>query len=134
VAGGDYRGHTCHGRDIAVPPGWATYNVTTVPKGSRAPDPPAVQRCASHWHVTAAGAVSTTRQHKVNVGASTLLRRDRRRADLAWPPVLVTNIAVPCLHAGKRSVYFLPDRILVRDGGHYADMPYSSCCVTGTTN
>ena len=57
--------------------------------------------------------------------------RDRGRADLAGP-LLATNIAVPSLHARKRSVYFLPDRILVRDGRHYADMPYSSCRVTGT--
>ena len=60
-----------------------------------------------------------------------LLRRDRGRADLAGPAVLATNIAVPSLHARKRSVYFLPDRILVRDGRHYADLPYSSCRVTG---
>lgn len=92
-----------------------------------------VQQCASHWHVTAAGAVSTTRQYKVNAGASTLLRRDRGKADIAGPPVLATNIAVPSLHARKRSVYFLPDRILVRDGRHYADMPYSNCRVVGTT-
>jgi hypothetical protein len=90
-----------------------------------------VQRCASHWHVTATGAVSTTRQYKINAGASTLLRRDRGRADFAGPPVLVTNIAVPSLHARKRSVYFLPDKILVRDGRHYADLPYTSCRVTG---
>ncbi len=90
-----------------------------------------VQQSASHWHVTAASAVSTTRQYKVNAGASSLLRRDRGLADLAGPAVLATNIAVPSLHARKRSVYFLPDRILVRDGRHYADLPYSSCRVTG---
>jgi hypothetical protein len=92
----------------------------------------ALQQCAAHWHVTAAGAVRTTRQFKVNAGASTLLRRDRGKADLGGPPVLATNIAVPSLHARKRSVYFLPDRILVRDGRRYADMPYSNCRVTGT--
>ncbi len=90
-----------------------------------------VQQCASHWHVIAAGAIRTTRQYKVNAGASTLLRRDRGRADLSGPPVLMTNIAVPSLHARTRSVYFLPDRILVRDGRHYADMPYSGCRVAG---
>ena len=60
------------------------------------------------------------------------IRRHRGRAVLTGPPVLVTNIAVPSLPARKRSVYFLPDRILVRDGRHYADMPYSSCRITGT--
>jgi DNA polymerase-3 subunit epsilon len=38
--------------------------------------------------------------------------------------VLVTNIAVPSLHGKGRSVYFLPDRVLVRHGNQYADLPY----------
>lgn len=87
----------------------------------------AVQQCAAHWHVTARGAVRTTRQYKVNAGASSLLNRDRGRAGLAGPPVLATNIAVPSLHARHRSVYFLPDRILIRDRRQYADMPYQDC-------
>jgi Protein of unknown function (DUF4236) len=92
----------------------------------------AVQQCAAHWHVTAEGAVRTTRQYKTNAGASALTRRARGRADLGGPAVLVTNIAVPSLHARKRSVYFLPDRILVRDGRRYADIPYPNCRITGT--
>lgn len=91
-----------------------------------------MQQCNAHWHVTAEGAVRTTRQYKVNAGASTLIRRDRGRANLAGPAVLATNIAVPSLHARKRSVYFLPDRILIRDGRHYADMPYAHCRAAGT--
>jgi DNA polymerase-3 subunit epsilon len=70
----------------------------------------AAEQCAAHWHVTAQGAVVTTRQYKVNAGASAILRRDRGRADLAGPPVFASNIAVPSLHASKRSVYFLPAR------------------------
>jgi hypothetical protein len=92
----------------------------------------AVQQCASHWHVTAQGAVVTTRQYKVNSGASAIIRRDRARADLAGPPVLGSNIAVPSLHASKRSVYFLPDRIVIRDGRQYADMPYQHCHISGS--
>ncbi len=92
----------------------------------------AIQQCAAHWHVTAQGAVRTTQQYKTHAGASSLLRRDSGKADLAGPPVLVTNIAVPSLHARKRSVYFLPDRILVRDGRRYADVSYLNCRSTGT--
>lgn len=90
------------------------------------------QQSAAHWHVTAQGAVRTTQQYKTNAGASSLLRRDSGRADLVGPPVLVTNIAVPSLHARRRSVYFLPDRILIRDGRRYADLSYASCRITGT--
>lgn len=91
-----------------------------------------MQQCAAHWHVVAEGAVRTTRKYKVNSGASTIIRRDRGKADVAGPPVLATNIAVPSLHARKRSVYFLPDCILIRDGRRYADMPYANCRATGT--
>jgi hypothetical protein len=91
----------------------------------------ALQQCAAHWHVTAQGAVVTTRQYKVNSGAAALLRRDRGRTDVAGPPVLASNIAVPSLHSSKRSVYFLPDRVVIRDGRQYADMPYQRCRVTG---
>jgi DNA polymerase-3 subunit epsilon len=92
----------------------------------------AVQQCAAHWHVTAQGAVVTTRQYKVNSGASAIIRRDRGRADLAGPPVIASNIAIPSLHASRRSVYFLPDRIVIRDGRQYADMPYQHCRISGT--
>jgi hypothetical protein len=46
--------------------------------------------------------------------------------------VLASNIAVPSLHARTRSVYFLPDRIVIRDGRQYADLPYQHCHATGT--
>lgn len=92
----------------------------------------AVQQCAAHWHVTAQGAVTTTRQYKVNAGASALTRRDRGRSDLAGPAVLASNIAVPSLHASTRSVYFLPDRIVIRDGRQYADLSYRQCRASGT--
>ena len=91
----------------------------------------AAEQCSAHWHVTARGDVTTTRQYKVNAGASSLLRRDRGRTNLSGPPVLASNIAVPSLHARKRSVYFLPDRVIVRDGRQYADLPYQQCRVTG---
>jgi hypothetical protein len=45
---------------------------------------------------------------------------------LSGPPVLVTNIAVPSIHGKGRSVYFLPDRLIVRHGNQYADLPYAA--------
>ncbi|HYZ52190.1 MAG TPA: helix-hairpin-helix domain-containing protein [Streptosporangiaceae bacterium] len=91
-----------------------------------------MQQSNARWYLTARGAVSTTRQYKVNAGASNIIKRVPGRADVAGPPLLATNIAVPSLHARKRSVYFLPDRVLIRDGRKYADVPYSSCQASGT--
>lgn len=91
-----------------------------------------MMNCATQWRVVAQGAVQTPYQQKTNAGASSLLRRIRGVADLEGPSVLATNIAVPRLHTPARSVYFLPDRILVRDQRQYADISYVDCKVTAT--
>jgi hypothetical protein len=87
--------------------------------------------CSAQWYVTAEGRVRTTQQYKTHAGASSILSRVQGTADFSGPPVLAANIAVPSLHGRKRSVYFLPDRILIRDGKRYADMPYSACRAAG---
>lgn len=76
------------------------------------------------WHVVASGAVSTTHQHKVNAGASALVSRLPLTRGIGGPPNLSANITVPSLSTPRRSVYLLPDRILIRDGKHYADVAY----------
>ena len=78
------------------------------------------------WHVVASGAVSTTYQHKVNAGASALVKRLPLTRNLGGPTHLSTNIAVPSLATARRSVYLLPDRVLLRDGRHYADVAYEN--------
>jgi Protein of unknown function (DUF4236) len=90
-----------------------------------------MQECSAQWYVVAQGRVQTTRQYKAHAGASSILRRVRGKADFSGPPVLATNIVVPSLHGRQRSVYFLPDRVLVRDGRRFADLPYSACHASG---
>ncbi|MET8250686.1 DUF4236 domain-containing protein [Micromonospora sp. NPDC005197] len=85
-----------------------------------------VSRIQRVWHVEAEGALSTPYQRKVNAGAGALIRRSTGSLDLAGPPVLVTNIAVPSLHGKEHSIYFLPDRLIVRHGRRYADLPYAA--------
>jgi hypothetical protein len=76
------------------------------------------------WHVVAAGAVTTTYQHKVNAGASAVVDRLAVNRTIDGPRHLRANIAVPTLSTSRRSLHFLPDRILIRDGRRYADVPY----------
>jgi len=76
------------------------------------------------WHVVASGAVSTTHQHKVHAGATALINRLPVVRGISGPPNLTSNITVPSLSTPRRSVYFLPDRILIRDGKHYADVAH----------
>ncbi|WP_431910698.1 DUF4236 domain-containing protein [Micromonospora carbonacea] len=85
-----------------------------------------VSRVQRVWHVEAEGALNTPYQRKVNAGAAALNRRSPASVDLTGPPMLVTNIAVPSLHGRDRSLYFLPDRVIVRHGHRYAGLPYAA--------
>jgi hypothetical protein len=76
------------------------------------------------WQVIASGAVTTTHQHKVNAGASSLVKRLPLTRGIGGPRDLSSNIAVPSLATPRRSVYLLPDRVLIRDGRHYGDIAY----------
>ncbi|WP_239313432.1 hypothetical protein [Plantactinospora mayteni] len=78
------------------------------------------------WAVEAQGFLHAPYQRKVNAGASSLIRRGPATPSMTGPPVLVTNIAVPSLTSGNRSVHFLPDRILLRQGRAYAEIGYAS--------
>ncbi|MFV8054632.1 PolC-type DNA polymerase III [Mycobacterium sp. 48b] len=71
------------------------------------------------------GAVTTTHQFKTNSGASHVIKRVAVAATTAGPKQLSTNIAVPSLTAGSAALYFLPDRILVREGKHFSDISYT---------
>jgi hypothetical protein len=53
---------------------------------------------------------------------------------VAGPKHLATNIAVPSLVAGKSGLYFLPDRVLVREGKRYSDVGYQFFQAEGYQN
>lgn len=94
----------------------------------------AVCRSHSAWSTVARGDLQTTYQRKVNAGAGSLVRREALRRGLEGSAHLKSNIAVPSLQSASRSVYFLPDRILVRDRNTYAELAYPSVSVVpGTT-
>jgi hypothetical protein len=82
------------------------------------------------WFVDGAGKVTTTYHYKVNAGASTIISRRPGTAAMTGPRALVTNIAVPTLACGRRAIHFLPDRVLVRDGAEFADVPYEALLAT----
>jgi DNA polymerase III epsilon subunit family exonuclease len=77
------------------------------------------------WRVIQSGNIATTYQFKTNSGASRLLNRVLATATTSAPKELSTNIAVPAVTAGKAALYFLPDRLLVREGNHFSDLTYT---------
>jgi hypothetical protein len=76
------------------------------------------------WRINASGRISTTYQYKVNSGASALVNRVGAAFTTKGPKVLVTNIAVPTISAGRQALHFLPDRLLVREGRRFSDVAY----------
>ncbi|WP_328708541.1 hypothetical protein [Microbispora hainanensis] len=83
-----------------------------------------LQQACGMWLVTASGAVRTTYQYKTHAGASTVHNRVAASASMKGPRHLVTNVAVPTLTSAQRALHFLPDRVLIREGRNFADVPY----------
>ncbi|GAA2051138.1 DUF4236 domain-containing protein [Leifsonia soli] len=88
---------------------------------------------AGRWRITQSGAVGAGYQHKVNAGASNLVRREPVTVGAKAPKQLVTNVAVPSWTAGQTTLYFLPDRVLVKQGKEFTDVGYTNLQVTDST-
>ncbi|WP_100492843.1 DUF4236 domain-containing protein [Mycobacteroides abscessus] len=78
------------------------------------------------WRIMQSGAVITTYQFKTNAGAGHVVNRLALRASTTGPTQLSTNIAVPSVVAGNAGLYFLPDRVLIREGKHFSDIGYAN--------
>jgi hypothetical protein len=74
------------------------------------------------WNIDTASYTSDWKRH---AGATSLIKR--AVADLTYrtPNVVKTNVGVPSIFGGQSSLYFFPDVMLVKQGAHYAAVPYS---------
>jgi hypothetical protein len=79
-------------------------------------------QCAKVWHIKAQGA---TKDWKRSAGANTLVDRQEIAASLSAPPRVQTNIDVPVLPAGRQTLYFFPDRLLVYEKAGVGAVRYS---------
>lgn len=66
--------------------------------------------CRASWHLEAEGRVKDSKYH---AGASHLVRRKDITLTLKNPPFVKTNVATPSIPAGKQTLYFFPDKVLV---------------------
>lgn len=66
--------------------------------------------CSEVWHIKAAGDVS---DWKRNSGANRTVSRHQIQLLFSSPPKVVSNLKVPTLNAGRQTLYFFPDRILI---------------------
>lgn len=67
---------------------------------------------------------------KYQAGASWLVRRARLKISYRTPPMLKTNILVPCLSSSKCKFYFLPDRVLVQKHAAISSIRYADMKIT----
>ena len=72
-----------------------------------------------------------TRDWKTNAGASTLIRRTPTRIGPGALPRVELNIGVYSVPVGPQHILFLPDRVIVRQGRHFAAVPYEHLFVEG---
>lgn len=87
---------------------------------------PTLMRLGGSWRINTEGAIGSVHQHKVNAGASKLVSRSRVSFGLPAPRILVTNVPVPSVTSGSSSLYFLPDRVLVKTRRRWSDVDYSA--------
>jgi hypothetical protein len=83
----------------------------------------ALASCRRTWHVAAEGRVYDSKYH---AGATSLLQRNTTTVRSAAPPFVRTNVPVLSIAAGRRTLYFLPDHLLVYDGSSIGAVSYRS--------
>lgn len=81
--------------------------------------------CAAKWHIEAGGAVQDLTTWKRNAGASHLVQRKATKLAYDLPAVIKSNVTPPALHVGRQIMYFMPDVVLVKDGGRVGAVKYT---------
>lgn len=79
------------------------------------------------WRISSQEMNADTKYH---AGAQYSVNRKRISAAFEAPPFISTDTAVLMLNAGPQRLYFLPDRILVYDGGEIGAVQYGTVTCT----
>jgi hypothetical protein len=78
------------------------------------------------WHIEAEGAVRGSYERKTHAGATSLVRRRSIQLKHSPPPYFKTNLSIPMIPAGRQTMYFFPDRLLVYSSEGVGAVPYDS--------
>jgi len=81
------------------------------------------------WHVAASGSGYDRKYH---AGASSLVQRNLTPVRTAEPPFVKTNVPVLSIGAGRQTLYFLPDRLLVYDAAGIGAISYRTLEISAT--
>jgi hypothetical protein len=77
------------------------------------------------WHVQASGDVRDLQVAKRNAGAKALITRAQISPRYALPKNIKSNITPPSISAGRQTLYFLPDVVLIEDRKRFGAVGYS---------
>ena len=82
-----------------------------------------VQNAGGTWHINEAAAVLDRKYH---AGASNVVKRKTINIRKGEPPIVKTNVEIVIVPAGRQLLAFMPDRLLVFDGGNVAGIDYGN--------
>ena len=85
-----------------------------------------IARCGGRWHIDSHGHVYDPKYHG---GAGKLVTRKRLSTGVAPPPDVKTNIATPSVPLGNKTLYFFPERLLVRDHNGVGAVSYDDLSI-----
>lgn len=92
-----------------------------------------IANCNRIWSLLTSRILHDTHQSKLNAGASKLVDRLTASAGNGNPPWVKTNITIPTIKTGDRSLYFMPDGILVYDNHGVGFVDYSDLKIISNT-
>jgi len=82
-----------------------------------------LESCRRVWRINA---ITGTDDWKRNAGANQLVRRSNAMCGNGTARSFSANIRVPHIIAGKETLYFLPDMILVKQGNQFGSLSYTN--------
>lgn len=92
-----------------------------------------IAECKCIWSLLTSRKLYNTHESKLNAGASTLIDRLAISAGRGNPPWVQTNITIPILKTTGRSLYFMPDGILIYDDKGVGLIEYTGLKITFDT-
>ena len=94
----------------------------------------ALAACHGKWHIASGGVVRDLTTWKRNAGAAHLVNRKTASLAYSLPKVLRSNITPPAITLGGRAFFFLPDVILVKNGGRFGSVGYDDLQIRTQTS
>ena len=94
----------------------------------------ALAACHGKWHIVSGGAVRDLTTWKRNAGAAHLVNRKNASLVYSLPKVLRSNITPPAITLRGRDFFFLPDVILVKQGGRFGAVGYDDIQIRAQTS